>query len=189
MRAEKVSPLQLLLEGVALVTIGLAFGTSVTAFSVTDDGIVVRTVFRMAQTHVPFYGESKVAQELDIHIGDALQGVAYCLILVQLVFPYHMTVLVLIACGYFHILLVGIITGIVLALTIDQAVGAVRVVQMYGIDGGYLTAIHKGVCKRGTFVACGNLRILMAARQVNTSFKPFYRIQINRYACRKAVET
>ena len=182
MPAEEMRPLQLLLEGVALVAVEFTASAAVATLSVADDGVVVSRIVRLTQVHVALYGEREILQELNVHIGDALQRIAYGLVLVQFVFPYHVAVGILVAGSYLDALVVGVVAGIVLSLPVGrQAVRAIGVMQMHRVNGRNLAAIHESIGERRILVAGRNLGILMAARQVNSRLQPAHWRHIDRH--------
>jgi len=188
MPAEEMRPLQLLLEGVALVAVEFTASAAVATLSVADDGVVVSRIVRLTQVHVALYGEREILQ-LDIHIGDALQRIAHGLVLVQFVFPYHVAVGILIAGSYLDALVVSVVAGIVLSLPVGcQAVRAIGVMQMHRVNGRNLAAIHEGIGERRILVAGRNLGILMAARQVDSRLQPAHWRHIDRHTSRKTIE-
>ena len=157
-------PVQLLLEGIILIAVSHSLGTSVVSFTVTDSGIVVRGLLGVSHVEVAFHCECEVVQELDICKSDSLQCVAYGFVRTQFVFPDYMTVYILVTGRDRYSLVIFIVSRIVLFVVQGiQAIRTIGIMQMHGIDGGYLSTIHKCIGISSVTVPIGCMRILVRA--------------------------
>ena len=145
--AELTVPAQLLLEGpVLIVIIGTASAAAV-ALTVADDRAVIALVDAVAQVHVASHREGEVLQEIDLGIGDGVDGVTDGDVLVEFVLPDDVAVGILVA-GHDHLAVlvdVGAAVILLVARGIQDVLARVHVVQVHRIDRGDVAAVHERV--------------------------------------------
>ena len=185
-----MAPVQLLLEGIGLVAILLALAATVVTLTVADLCRVVLVLRAVPGVQVALHGECEVIGQDEVGIGRGIHRVAHALLVVGLILPDNVTVGILVA-GVYHIAVgVDIRAAVVLAVavSIEDILAGVDIVQMYGIDRRDVTRIHKEVFEGIVAVAVVGQIVLVRTSYVDTRLEPFLRIDIHHGTGRQAVE-